>query len=125
MEKISQQLLYQRLRNRVIELFEMHSSFENVATLGAFEMINLVDDILPLDYTEAPGVFSEKEQEAVDRFLKVYEITAEATKNDTWAIEWFKNSEDWVRLNEVANQAVAVFTKRGRFSEELEEDFCT
>ncbi|MEL7203885.1 MAG: hypothetical protein AAGL19_06940 [Pseudomonadota bacterium] len=125
MEKISQQVLYQRLRNRVIELLDMHSCFEDAATLGAFEMVNLVDDSLPLDYTEAPGVFSAKEQEAVDRFLQAYEVAAEATDTDTWSIEWFKSSEDWVRLNEVANQAVAIFTERGRFSEELEEKLNT
>lgn len=40
----------------------MHSSFEDIANLGAFEMINLVNDWLPLDYNKAPKVFSEKEK---------------------------------------------------------------
>jgi hypothetical protein len=121
MEEISQQLLYQRLRNRVIELLEMHACFENAATFGAFEMLNLVDDYLPLNATEGPDVFSPKEREAVDRFLKAYEVAAAATESDTRSVEWLKNSEEWVRLNEVANQAVAIFIERGRFSEEVEE----
>ena len=54
MEKISQQVLYQRLRNRVFELIDMYSSLEVVANFGAFEMIHMADAWLPLDYNEAP-----------------------------------------------------------------------
>jgi len=121
MEEISQQLLYQRLRNRVIELFDMHSSFEDIATLGAFEMVNMVGDVLPLDYDEAPKVFSEKEKKAVAEFLKLAGSAADATDEDTWKIEWFRNSRPWVRLSEFAKQALAIFSERGRFSEEYEE----
>ena len=53
MEHISQLLLYQRLRNRIIELLELHSSFEDIAMLGAFEAVNLVYDWLPLDYEKS------------------------------------------------------------------------
>lgn len=121
MEDISQQLLYQRLRNRVIELLEMHSSFEDIAALGAFEMINMVDDWLPLDYSEAPKVFSEKEKEVVSQFIEFAEVAAEATNSDTWDVEYFKGAEEWVRLSEFSKNALAIFEKRGRFSEETEE----
>ena len=121
MEDISQQLLYQRLRNRVIELLEMHSSFEDMAALGAFEMINTVDDWLPLEYSEVPKVFSEKEKEAVSQFIEFAEVAAEATNSDTWDVEYFQGTEEWVRLSEFSKHALVIFEKRGRFSEETEE----
>ncbi|MEP3845711.1 MAG: hypothetical protein ABJM43_10285 [Paracoccaceae bacterium] len=121
MKEISQQLLYQRLRNRVIELFEMHSSLEDMATLGAFEMVNMVDDWLPLGYDEAPNVFSEKEKAVVAEFMELADRAADATDENTWKVEWFKNSEQWVRLSEFAQQALVTFSERGCFSEEYEE----
>lgn len=125
METISQQLLYQRLRNRLAETFEVLSSFEHLARYGAFATINLIDDIFPVCPHAAPGVFSKEEHDIIARFLKAFEIAAEATKKDTWSIEWFRGSEDWLRLNEIANQALVIFAKRGRFSEEFEEKFQT
>lgn len=121
MEEISQQLLYQRLRNRVIDLMEVHSSIEDIARFGAYEMINLIDDILPLDYDEAPGVFSEKEERAVAWFLELAESAAEATDEDSWDTEWFENSQEWMKLSRFARHALTVFSERGRFSEEYEE----
>ena len=121
MEEISRQLLYQRHRNRVIELFDMHSSFEGIAALGAFKMVSTVDDWLPLDYDEASKVFSEREKEVVTEFKELAARAADAIEEDTWNVEWFKNSEEWVRLSEFAKQALVIFSKRGRFSEEYEE----
>jgi hypothetical protein len=121
MEKISRQLLYQRLRNRVIELLDMYSSFDHIATLGAYEMIDMVDDWLPLNYEEAPKVFSEKEKVAIAKFMELAAGAADATKEDTWDTAWFKNSEEWVSVSEFAQQALVVFSVRGQFSEESEE----
>ena len=120
MEPISRQLLYQRLRNRVIELLDTYSSVEDIAKLGAFEMINLVDDLLPLDYDEAPKVFSETEKEVIAEFLEFADAASDATDKDTWNVDWFRNSREWVILSEYAKQALAVFAERGRFSEERE-----
>lgn len=123
MEEISRQLLYQRLRNRVIELLDTYSSLEDIATLGAYEMIEMVDDWLPLDYAEAPKVFSEKEKVAVAKFTELATAAAEATKENTWSIDWFRNSAEWVSVSRFAEHALAVFSERGRFSEESEEVF--
>ncbi|MEL0438432.1 hypothetical protein [Phycobacter sp. K97] len=123
MEEISQQLLYQRLRNRVIELFEIHSSIEDIASMGAFETINMVDDWLPLDFEKAPKVFSEAEKEAIAEFIQLAEVAADATEEDTWDIEWFRASREWVRLSQFAKYVLDIFSERGRFSEESEEIF--
>ena len=125
MEEISRQLLYQRLRNRLIELLDMYSSLGDIATLGAYEMIELVGDLLPLDYDEAPKVFSEKEKEAISKFAELAEKASDATKEDTWSVDWFKTSEEWVSVSNFAKQALVIFSERGRFSEEHEEVFAT
>lgn len=125
MEEISRQLLYQRLRNRFIELLDMYSSLNDIATIGAYEMIELAYDLLPLNYDEAPKVFSKKEKEAISKFAELAKNAAEATEEDTWSIDWFKRSEEWVNVSEFAKQALVIFAERGRFSEEHEEEFAT
>lgn len=119
MEEISTQLLYQRIRNRVIELMEMHSTFEG--TLGAFSMLNMVDDWLPVPYENAPNVFSTKEKDAIADFLRLFEVAADATLVNTWDVEWFKNSPEWSALSKVAQEAYDIFMQRGRFSEDDEQ----
>ncbi|WP_299985836.1 hypothetical protein [uncultured Ruegeria sp.] len=125
MEEISRQLLYQRLRNRLIELLDMYSSLDDIASLGAYEMIELVGDLLPLDYDEAPKVFSEREKEAISKFAELAENAADATEEDTWSVDWFKSSKEWVSVSEFAKQALVIFSERGRFSEEYEKVFAT
>lgn len=86
MERTSQQVKYQALRNGVIELLDMCSSLEDIAALGAFETINTIHDLLPLDYNKAPKVFSNKEIEAISEFIQLVEIASDATENDTWTL---------------------------------------
>ncbi len=93
--------------------------------MGAFETINLVADVLPLDYAEAPQIFSEKEIELISSFLALVDRAADATETDTWQIQYFKSSEEWVRLSEFAKEALVSFEERGHFSEDTEEDFVT
>lgn len=121
MDEISRQLLYQRLRNRVIELLELYCSFDDIAKLGAFEAINMVDDWLPFDYDEAPKVFSEKEKGAVREFLQLWDGAADATDEDTQDVAWLESSVEWVRLSKSAKRALHIFSERGRFSEDEEE----
>ncbi len=120
MEQISRQLLYQRLRNRVIDLFEMHSTFED--TLGAFEMIDMVDEFLPLDFEQAPNVFSEREKAAISEFMVLANRAADATHENTWDVDWFNGSQEWVWLSGSAKRGLIIFSERGRFSEQEEED---
>ena len=121
MEEISSQLLYQRLRNRVIELFETNSSFEDIAEAGAFETINSVFDWLPIDYGEAPNVFSEHEKEVIAQFIRLVGAASDATDEDTCDVAWFESSSEWARLSVFARTALPVFLKRGRFSEKEED----
>ena len=121
MDEISRQLLYQRLRNRVIELLNLYSSFDDLAKIGAFAAINMVDDWLPLDYEEAPDVFIEQEKRAIGEFIKLLEAASNATDEDTWDVNWFKTSDEWIRLSAFARSTLSMLLERGRFSEEIEE----
>ena len=121
MDEISQQLLFQRLRNRVIDLLDLYCSFDDLAKFGTFSVINMVDDWLPLDYEEAPEVFTQKEKDAVGEFLKNWDEAANATNEDIWSVAEFESSIEWVRLSKTAKEAFLVFSERGRFSEDFEE----
>ncbi len=121
MYEISQQLLSQRLRNRVIELLDLYCSFDDLARLGAFEAINMVDDWLPLDYDKAPNVFIEKEKKAIAEFIHFFEEASNATDEDTWDVNWFRSSNEWVRLCAFAKNTLTILLERGRFSEDVEE----
>ena len=121
MDEISRQLLYQRLRNRVIELIELFCSFDDIAKFGAFEVINMADDWLPLDYDRAPNVFTNKEKEVIAVFIQLVEAASNVTDEDTWDVNWFESSSEWVQLTSSAKVALAVLLERGRFSEEIEE----
>lgn len=126
MENISRTLLDQRLRNRVIELLELCASFEDIATLGAFEVINMIDDWLPLESDKALNVFetskvfSENEKQATAQFFKLMENAAEVTDQDCWDVAWFESSSEWVELSKFSKETLEIFAKRGRFSEEIE-----
>ena len=93
--------------------------------MGAFETIDMVDDWLPLDFEKAPKVFSKAEKEAIAEFIQLAEVAADATEEDTWDIEWFRASREWVRLSQFAKHVLDIFSERGRFSEESEEIFAT
>lgn len=115
MEQISQQLLFQRLRNRVIEVLELHASLEGVVASGTFEVVNIVEDWLPLDYEKAPKVFSEHEKEAITVFLRLSEAFAEAALENKWDKGWLRTSAEWLALSKYSEDALAVFMQRGRF----------
>ncbi|MEX0340074.1 MAG: hypothetical protein AB3N11_13665 [Arenibacterium sp.] len=121
MEQISRQLLYQRLRNRTIEVFEAFASLEYIAEIGAFEAINSAFDWLPIDYDEAPGVFSKQEKIAIAKFIQLVETASETIGEDTGKIAWFNSSMEWMQLSAFSNDALQIFLKRGRFSEDGEE----
>lgn len=121
MDEISQQLVYQRVRNRVIEVLELYCSLDDLAKFGAFEAINMADDWLVLDYKKAPKVFNQKERDAVGDFMKLWDVASNATNEDISSVAEFESSMEWVRLCETAKQAVLIFSERGRFSEEIEE----
>ena len=121
MEEISRQLLFQRIRNRLIETLEMVSCLEGVAKYGAFWIINTADFLVPCDFDDCPGVFDEAERSAVERFWVLLDQASNATPEDFFDIAQFKASSEWVALERYAGEALQVFMRRGRFSEDVKE----
>ena len=122
MDEISQQIIYQRLRNRVIEVLDLYCSFHGIAKFGAFEAINIAEDFLPLDFEQTPNVYSQKEKDAVSEFMELWEIAADATHENTQDAAWLESSVEWVRLSNSAKRGFRIFSERGRFSEDYEEE---
>lgn len=120
MDEISNQLLYQRLRNRVIELLELYSTFEDIAQFGSFETIEKVFDWLPIDFDIVPLVFSEQEKETVIGFIRLVGEASDATQENTWDVDYFRSSKEWCQLRHFAESALQTFLARGRFSEDEE-----
>lgn len=114
----SKYLVYQRIRNRVIELLEMYASLECVAQFGAFGIIEMHDDFLPIEFSEIPDVFTTEEQAAIANFTALVEQASAATITDTSDLEWLVDSEEWWSLSVFSKQALKVFIKRGRYEEQ-------
>ncbi|MDA8747678.1 hypothetical protein N9M66_05660 [Litoreibacter sp.] len=123
MNEISQQLLYQRLRNRVIELLDLYCSFHDIAKFGAFEAINMVENWLPLDYEKAPKVFSQKEKDAVREFIELWDVAADATHEDTQDVAWLESSVEWVRLSNLRSELFASSRSAG-VSPRIAKKYC-
>lgn len=123
MGELSKQLLYQRLRNRVIEMCEIAGSLETVAGFGAFGTINEADGWLPLDYDQAPLVFDGAEREVLDRFVAAMDAASDATDDDVFDLVVLENMPEWRLVRERALAALDVFSARGRFPEDHEVSF--
>lgn len=121
MSEISKQLLYQRLRNRIIEELDAASSLKCVAQVGTFEAIECMFDHLPIDFQAVPNLFDLAEQNAIEHFLISAEKVRSEPQEASWDLAYFEHSPAWVELSRSANAGLTIFLKRGRFSEEEEE----
>lgn len=131
-ERISDQLLRQRIRNNVIDYLEMAASadeqrqFERDVAIACVpgEMINLWEDAVPdtnWEWYSVP-VFSTDENAAIRAFHVVWEQVADETPNPMpRSIEAFIGTRAWDRLAGAATEALSVFVVRGRFSGDNEE----
>ena len=122
-EDVSSLLVKQRIRNRIIENLEFASSFDQIAKTGAFEAINMWEDFVTgesFDYFDEP-VFSILEQDAIRQFHVVWEECASQTKDDIFDARALEEIACWKNLQTIAASAVAVFQKRGRFSNDTLE----
>lgn len=122
MEDISQQLLFQRIRNRVIETLEMVSCLEEVAKYGAFWIINTVDFLVPSDFDYCSKVFDDPELSAIEQFRCLMKKVGDVTPDDFFDIGRFRASPEWSAVERYAEEALQVFMRRGRFSGDVEED---
>ncbi len=130
-QELSQQLLHQRIRNRIIDYLELTASadeqrdYERRVPIAHVpnEMINQWEDRVSSDDLDlyGPPVFSDDERHALSRFNSVWlEVADETPDPMPSSIELLLGTPAWARLMAEAQAALTVFEKRGRFDEEVE-----
>ena len=120
MEELSERIVCQRIRNRIIEVLECVSSFDDVAKLGAFETINLCYDYLPLQNIRGLDVYTETEILILEKFVTQLNETSEATVCDIQEPTEIEQIEERNALRFVSAETVKLMNRLGRFSEDVE-----
>ena len=122
-ESISTTLLQQRVRNRMMDVLEIAASFENIARFGSYEVINRWGDWhhgpAPAFYAEP--VFSPEEVRQIIAFAVVLDEAAEIDEPQYFKPEQLYGLMHWRRLRAAAEEALAVFERRGRFPEDEDQ----
>ena len=119
---MTSQLVYQRIRNRIIEMLEWIIECESTPPEGGMnELINSWEDWVPLPtiqgYFPSP-VFTSNEDsllssvsDAIDKFC---EVTPKSIEDDLKVL----SLPQWTGVILAAKEALAVMQKRGMMSEE-------
>jgi hypothetical protein len=125
----TQQVVLQRIRNRIIEYLELASSFENQRQYQSVAPVNVANEIInrwedcvrePRDSGFAAPVFSAAEQEAVAQFHNIWIAVAANTPDSLPDLESLFTTAEWQRLRAAALLALHVFLARGKLSEDRE-----
>jgi len=130
----SPQLLRQRIRNNIIAYLEVAASaqeqqeYERNVPIAQVpnEMINQwQDSVDPDDFTwYSEPVFTREENQAMRNFHATWSEVADATPNPMpYSVELLIGTPIWNRFMSAASIALDVFLKRGRFDDEVEEQF--
>jgi hypothetical protein len=126
----SRQVVFQRIRNRIIEVLECLSSFDAQREYARrvpicyvpYELINSWADFVhssrPKDFTGP--VFSAAERDAIERFYSALDAASDALPDDFPPLERVLKEPYWARLREAAETALATFAARGKLSEDVE-----
>jgi hypothetical protein len=120
MEVASKKIVCQRIRNRIIEVLELVSSFDDVAKIGAFEAINLCYDYLPFQNFRSFDVYSNTEILLLDKFATQLHETSNLTTYDIQDKKVLEKSEEWTKLRLVSIKTVKLMNELGKFSEDVE-----
>ncbi|MGF1593831.1 MAG: hypothetical protein ACFCUW_11160 [Kiloniellaceae bacterium] len=122
-ESIGRTLLQQRIRNRLMDVLEIASAFDEIARCGTSETINLWEDWYRESDSDfyAEPVFSVSERKQIIEFSKVWNETAEVEEDNTFDPEKLKTLPHWCRFRDAAETALRVFEQRGRCSEDKEQ----
>lgn len=130
-EEPSERVIEQRVRNRIIEYFELASSFaaqteyERAVPMVhvPFEVINQWEDWAPQDpraVLDFSAVYTAEEVDALTRFHVVWDETSKAVSDDYPSLHVVQAMPAWERLRLEAETAVAVFARRGTLPENHE-----
>jgi len=121
--EVSEVLLKQRVRNRIMEVIDVLAEPEDIARLGLFEVINLWNDFGPgqgdTEWYSGP-VFTTEEIALINQVELSVEKVARANKTDLFELEDILASPEIRPLIPTAREAREVFNRRGTFSEDTE-----
>lgn len=134
-ERTSRQLVHQRIRNRLIEYFELLSSEADLLDYEASVPINLFAEIINQweDWLAEPGqmpkadsypigVYSKEEVVEILRFHMIWDAVSGSTPDTIDGIADFFAKPEWPLLQSAAASALVVFAKRGKLSENEESN---
>ncbi|MDH5181629.1 MAG: hypothetical protein OEZ39_00325 [Gammaproteobacteria bacterium] len=118
------QLVYKRIRNRIIDVLEVTASLDKQAEFGANEVVNLwedwVDDEQLIHYMEP--VFSREEQIAMADYHGQWKSVVDAFPQQMPKLEMLHKDQHWLDLTAAAHRLLQVFAKRGRLIEDDPHD---
>lgn len=128
-DRPSDRIVEQRVRNRLIEYFELASSYIAQAEYAAaappyvhvpYEVIEQWEDWVPhLDLVLTDSqVYTSEEKEALSRFQSMWETTADAITDDYPSLDAVQATPEWEAMRREAESALAVLAKRGRLPED-------
>tara|TARA_R110002072_G_scaffold302990_1_gene490777 strand:+ start:454 stop:864 length:411 start_codon:yes stop_codon:yes gene_type:complete len=124
----SYQVVQRRVRNRLIEYFEMAASFDEQSKYQLeapqvhvpHEVINQYEDWVPspsrLDEW-GPPVFSMGELDALREFARVFDDTCDRTPHPLPPLDQVQRLPAWESLRQGARDALRVFLRRGKLEE--------
>lgn len=122
MEEISERLLDQRLRNRVMEVVWSQVEWQESLRTGGFaEHFESFFDFFPYEgEPHANGAMTQQEREAVVQVHRLVIDAMASTPSEMTEAEYAATG--WPqRIEPAAERALRLMLKRGRFSEEQEE----
>jgi hypothetical protein len=122
----SQLLILQRVRNRVIEQLELLASYDlqwrlESVEYAPYEAINGWEDRVgtPPDHFVEP-VFSSDEVGAIERVHEAWDRAATELPDNYPPLEIVQAQPYWQNLRDVSAEALDVFSRRGKLSEDTE-----
>jgi hypothetical protein len=131
-DSASARVVGQRIRNRVIEYFEIAASFKDQVEYAAavpnvnvpYEMINAWEDWVDVDHLEDSEVsftYSPAEAEEMRRYKSVWLAASDVLPKNFPTIEYAHALPEWEAMRAAAAVALTEFRKRGKMSEDVEE----
>lgn len=128
-DRPTDQIIEQRVRNRLIEYFELASSFVAQAEYEEaapdfvhvpYEVIEQWQDWVPhLDLVLLEStVYTGEEVDAIRSFQSVWDATTDAIGDDYPPLEAVQAMPVWEAMRREAESALAVFARRGRLPED-------
>jgi hypothetical protein len=120
-QEVSDRLLDQRLRNRMMEELLCLVDWEEALEWGAGEYFNNFFDFFPDKAPLYPNTaLSDEESDALAAVLNLVDAAAKSTSQHVTADELITSG--WPqKIKPAAAAALALMSRRGRFSEEHEE----